>query len=147
MAVSDRKKDPYLSFRFLVEIDGVIEARFSEVSGLQAETEFEEIREGGVNDHVHKLPKITKYPNITLRRGITDSDVLWNWHQEVVNGKFERKTVYIIMRDSEGNEKWQWYFERAYPVKWVGPDLKADSSTVAVETLELAHNGIKKGLK
>jgi len=61
-----------------------------------------------------------------------------------VNGKFERKSGFIILMDSEGNEKWRWSFERAYPVKWTGPDLKADSSAVAVETLELAHNGIKK---
>jgi phage tail-like protein len=138
-------KDPYLSFRFLVEIQGLIVGGFSEVSGLQAETEIEEIREGGVNDYVHKLPKITKYPNITLKRGLTDSDVLWNWHQDVVNGKFKQRTVRVILMDSEGNEKWQWEFYGAYPVKWLGPDLKADSSTVAVETLELAHNGIKKG--
>jgi phage tail-like protein len=113
-------------------------------NGLQAETEFEEIREGGVNDYVHKLPKITKYPNITLKRGVIDSDVLWKWHQDVVNGKVERKTVFIILKDSEGNEKWRWSFEHAYPVKWTGPDLKADSSAVVVETLELAHNGLKK---
>ena len=143
MPVGERK-DPYLSFRFLVEIQGLIVGGFSEVSGLQAETEYEEKREGGVNDYVHKLPKITKYPNITLKRGITDSDALWKWHQDVVNGKFERKTVSIILMDSEKNEKWRWAFERAYPVKWTGPDLKADSNTVAVEALELAHNGIKK---
>ncbi|MBE9593547.1 MAG: phage tail protein [Proteobacteria bacterium] len=144
MPVAERK-DPYLSFRFLVEIQGLIVGGFSEVSGLQAETEIEEIREGGVNDYVHKLPKITKYPNITLKRGITDSDVLWNWHQDVVNGIIKRKSGFIILLDGEGNEKWRWYFEDAYPVKWLGPDLKADSNTVAVETLELAHNGIKKG--
>ena len=143
MPVAERK-DPYLSFRFLVEIQGLIVGGFSEVSGLQAETEIEEIREGGVNDYVHKLPKITKYPNITLKRGITDCDVLWNWHQDVVNGKFKQTTVRVILMDSEGNEKWQWEFYDAYPVKWLGPDLKADSSTVAVETLELAHSGIKK---
>ena len=142
MPVGERK-DPYLSFRFLVEIQGLIVGGFSEVSGLQAETEFEEIREGGVNDYVHKLPKITKYPNITLKSGITDSDVLWEWHQDVVNGKFERKTVFIILKDSGGKEKCLWYLIDAYPVKWIGPDLKADSSTVAVETLELAHNGIR----
>ena len=144
MPTGDRKKDPYLSFRFLVEIQGLIVGGFSEVSGLQAETKLEEIREGGVNDYVHKLPKITEYPNITLKRGITDSDVLWKWHQEVVKGKFKRRTVYIIMQDSEGNEKWRWEFDDAYPVKWTGPDLKSDSNTVAVETLELAHKGIKK---
>jgi phage tail-like protein len=144
MPIAERK-DPYLSFRFLVEIQGLIVGGFSEVSGLQAETETEEIREGGVNDYVHKLPKITKYPNITLKRGITDSDALWNWHQDVVNGIIKRKSGFIILLDCEGNEKWRWSFERAYPVQWRGPELRADSNTVAVESIELAHNGIKKG--
>lgn len=143
MPVAERE-DPYLSFRFLVEIQGLVVGGFSEVAGLQANTEVDEIKEGGVNDFVHKLPKITKYPNITLKRGITDLDALWNWHQDIVNGKVERKTVFIILMDSEGNEKWRWSFEHAYPVKWTGPDLKADGSTVGVEALELAHNGIKK---
>ena len=143
MPVAERK-DPYPSFMFLVEIQGLIVGGFSEVARLQAETETEEIREGGVNDYVHKLPKITKYPNITLKRGITDSDALWNWHQDVVNGKFERKSGFIILLDSEGNEKWRWSFERAYPVQWTGPELGADGNTVAVESIELAHNGLKK---
>jgi len=138
------RSDPYLNFRFLVEINGVINGGFSEVSGLQAETEIEEIREGGVNDFVHKLPKITKYPNFTLKKGITDSEGLWKWHQDVINGKIERKSGSIMLMDSEGNVKWRWNFSEAYPVKWAGPDLKADSSTVAVETVEIAHNGIKK---
>ena len=79
--------DPYLSYRFLVEIKELIVAGFSEVSGLQVETETEEYREGGVNDYVHRLPKITKYQNLTLKRGITDSDSLWKWHQDVVSFK------------------------------------------------------------
>jgi phage tail-like protein len=138
------RQDPYLSFRFLVEIGSVIVGGFSEVAGLQTETEVEPISEGGVNDYVHKLPKISKYQNITLKRGITDSDALWKWRQEVVNGKFKRKTVYIILLDREGNEKWRWHCVEAYPVKWTASDLKADSNTVAFETIELAHNGIKK---
>jgi phage tail-like protein len=143
MPVAERK-DPYLSFRFLVEIKGLIVGGFSEVSGLQAGTETEDIREGGVNDYVHKLPKITKYPNITLKRGITDSDALWNWHQDVVNGIIKRKSGFILLLDSEGNEKWHCFFERAYPVQWTGPELRADSNTVAVESIELVHNGLKK---
>jgi len=143
MTVAERI-DPYMNFKFKVEIDSVIKGGFSEVSGLQVETELEEVREGGVNDHVHKLPKITKYPNLTLKRGITDSDALWKWHQETVQGKINRKCGFIILCDSAGNEKWRWHFVNAYPVKWTGPDLKADSNTVAVETLELAHGGIHK---
>ena len=144
MAIGERN-DPYLSFRFLVEIQGLIVGGFSEVSGLQVATEIEEKREGGVNDYVHKLPKLTKYQNITLKRGITDSDTLWEWHQDVVNGNIERKTIFVVLMDREGDEQWRWQFIDAYPVKWTGPDLTAGSSAVAIETIELAHNGIKKG--
>ncbi len=143
MAIAERK-DPYQSFSFLVEIQGLIVGGFSEVSGIQAEVEVEEIREGGVNDHVHRLPKSTKYPNVVFKRGITDSDALWSWHQDVINGKIARRTVFVVLRDASGNEKWRWSFIDAYPVKWVGPDLKADSNAVAIESLELAHNGFKK---
>lgn len=142
--MSSTEKYPYLSFRFLVEIQGLIVGGFSEVTGLQAETEVETVEEGGVNDYVHRFPKKTKYPNLVLKRGITDSDALWKWHQEVVSGRISRKSGFIILVDSEGNEKWRWHFVQAYPVKWTGPDLKADSSTVAVESLELVHDGITK---
>ena len=144
MAVAERN-DPYTGFMFQVEIQGLILAGFSEVSGLQMETETHDFREGGVNDYMHKLPSGSKQTNITLKRGLTDSDTLWKWHQGVVNGKIERKSGRIIMMDAEGNENWHWTFEGAYPVKWQGPDFKADSSTAAIETLELAHKGIKKG--
>lgn len=139
------RNDPYLGFQFQVEIDGLITAGFSEVSGLAVETETEEYKEGGFNDYVHILPKGSKYRNLVLKRGITDSDVLWNWHQDVVNGKIERKSGRIILYDNKGNEKWYWTFEDAFPVKWTGPDFKADSGAAAVEALELAHHGIKKG--
>ncbi len=144
MTVAERK-DPYQGCRFLVEIDSLTVGGFSEVSGLQVETETEDYHEGGVNDYVHKLPKRTKQSNITLKRGITDSDTLWQWHQKTVNGRIERKKGRIVLLDSLGSEKWHWAFEDAYPVKWIGPDLKGDNSAVALETLELAHTGIKKG--
>jgi phage tail-like protein len=138
--MSSRQRDnPLLTFRFQVEIDNVIEAGFSECSGLQVETEFEEVREGGVNGYVYKLPKGSKYVNLTLKRGMTNSDSLWQWHKDVVNGKIKRKTVRVLMSDTEGRQ-WSWTFEGAYPVKWTGPEMKADASTVAIETLELAHH-------
>ena len=68
-------------------IEGLLVAGFSEVSGLQAETEVEEVREGGVNDYVYKLPKGTKYQNLTLKKGMTISNDLWDWHRNVVAGK------------------------------------------------------------
>lgn len=138
-------QNPYMSFRFRLEIEGITSAMASEVTGLQMETETEPYEEGGVNDFVYQLPKRTKYLHITLKRGITDIDDLWNWYQEVVSGSFERKNGAVILLDSSGNDTWRWDFSEAYPVKWTGPDLRADSNTVAFETIELAHHGIKKG--
>lgn len=144
MNVGKRKEDPYLNFRFLLEIEGLIRGGFSDVSGLQAETETEDYQEGGVNSFVHKLLKGTKYSNLVLKRGITNSDVLWKWHQDIVNGKIEPKNIFIIILDYEGQDTLQWEFKEAYPVKWTGPEFKADGNNVAIETLELVHRGIKK---
>ncbi|KST62201.1 phage tail protein [Mastigocoleus testarum] len=135
---------PYKAFNFLIEIRSLVVASFSEVSGLQAETETEEYHEGGRNSFVHKLPKVTKYPNLVLSRGITNSTELWQWHQNVIIGQIQRQNGSVILLDDTCNEKWRWNFTGAYPVKWVGPDLKGDSNAVAVETLELAHNGLYK---
>lgn len=139
------KKYPYTSFRFRLEIDGIINAHFAEISGLQIETEIESIEEGGVNDYIHYLPKRTKYQHLILKRGLTDSDELWRWYQDVISGRFKRKNGSIILIDTAGNDKWRWNFIQAYPVKWSGPDLKAESSSIAFETIEIAHNGISKG--
>lgn len=144
MAVAERN-DPFMDYRFIVEIDGLIVAGFSEVSGLQMETDVEDYREGGVNDYIHKFPKESKQANLVLKKGITDSDVLWQWHRDVVDGNFQRKSGRIVLLDPEGNETWHWTFEGAFPIKWTGPDLNADSSNTAIETLELVHEGLKKG--
>ncbi len=108
------------------------------------ETQVEEYREGGVNDRVHRLPRETKWTNLVLKRGITDSDVLWRWHHDVAKGKVERRTVHLVVMDAEGRDAWRLFFEKAYPVKWSQSDLKADSSGVSFETLELAHAGFGK---
>lgn len=139
------KTYPYTSFRFRIEIGGVTVAQVSEVTGLQLETETEAYEEGGVNDFVHQLPKKTKYQRIILKRGITDLDDLWKWYQDVVDGIFVRKNGSIILLDSTGEDKWRWNFSQAYPVKWTGTELKADSNTVAFESVELVHHGLKKG--
>src|SRR5215510_16024396 len=140
MANGDRT-EPLVAFRFQVEVDNLIQAGFAECSGLQVETELQEVREGGENAFLYRLPKGSKHVNLTLKRGITDSELLWNWHKDVVSGKVERKMVYVVLLDSGGQEKWRWSLRDAFPVKWMGPDLKADGSTVAIESLELAHHG------
>ena len=142
MAVGDRV-DPYLSFHFLVEIEGLVIGGFNEVTGLTVEVEIEEYREGGLNAYVHKLAGPTRYPNnLVLKHGLTDSDTLWNWHQDVANGNIQRRNGSIILLDSAGEEQWRWNFVDAYPVRWVGPDLRAGSAEVAIETLELVHRGL-----
>lgn len=141
------KADPFMSYRFRVEIDGITSVGASEVTGLQLETETETYEEGGANDFVHILPKRTKYQHIILKRGITDVDDIWNWYIEVVSGIFERKSGAIILMDVShpGKDLWRWDFKEAYPLKWTGPEFRTDSNTVAFETIELAHHGITKG--
>lgn len=139
-----RLPDPYKVFRFAVEINGTRVGGFSEVTGLEVRTEFDEHREGGVNDFVHKIAKETRYPNLTLKRGITDKTDFWDWHQQIVTGEIERKTVSVVLLDEVGAEKWRWVFRDAYPVKWNGTDLNATGNTVLVESVELAHHGMTK---
>lgn len=142
MPLGDRK-DPISGFNFAVEISGLIVAGFSEVSGLQAEIEVQEYREGGVNGYIHKLAGPARYPsNLILRKGIADSTELWSWYREVSRGTIRRKPLDVVLFDSNRDEKRRWKFQNAYPVKWLGPDLKAASSDVAVEVLELAHEGL-----
>jgi phage tail-like protein len=139
-----RLPDPYKVFRFVVEINGTRAGGFSEVTGLEVRTEVDEYREGGVNDYVHKIAKETRYPNLTLKRGITDATDLWEWHQQIVSGDIQRKTISVVLLDSLGDEKWRWVFRDAYPVKWNGTDLNATGNTVAVESVEFAHHGMTK---
>lgn len=138
------RKDPLANFRFLVEIDSLVVAGFSEVTGIQVETETEEYREGGVNDYVHRFRKLTKYPNLVFRRGLTDSSALWDWYRDVVDGRVQRKNGAILLFDRLGAQAWRWEFVQAYPVKWTGPELRGEGNATAIEALEIAHNGLKK---
>jgi phage tail-like protein len=143
MAVGDRN-DPYASFNFGVEIRGLVVGGFSEVSGLQTEVEIQDYREGGVNEYIHRRAGPVRYPaNVVLKHGLTDKTELWSWYCNVVQGKIERKNMSIVLLDRSGNEKRRWNLQRAYPVKWAGPDLRALSNDVAVETVELAHDGFE----
>ena len=136
--------DPYRNFSFLVEIDGITQAGFSDASGFGASTDPIEYREGGETKTVRKLPGLTKYTNITLKWGLTDSRELYDWYKDVVNGKIERKSGSIILLDLEGNEKVRWNFFDAWPTKWDGPDFTAKGNDVAIETLELAHERVER---
>ena len=139
------RNDPYLSVNFLVEIDGLVVGGFQEVTGLQVETEVEDYREGGVNEYVHRLAGPTKYPqNLVLKKGLTDVEGLWKWHQRVVQGSIRRRNGSIYLLDRAGLPAMWWNVTGAYPVKWSGPDFRAEQGAVAVEQLELVHRGISK---
>jgi len=141
-----RIKDPFLAFKYKVEIKGIIVGGFSEVSGMRIETEFDTIREGGENSFVHKLPKSTKFSEITLKRGITDW-TLYSWYMEVVYGKITRTSGSIILQEPGTDMNMTWHFFDAFPIKWEGPTFNASGNSIATETLTLAHNGLKKFLK
>lgn len=144
MAVGDRI-DPYLAFAFLVEVDGVASAGFHEVTGLHAELEVFDYREGGVNEYVHRLPGPARYPaNLTLRRGVTDATELWDWWREASRGNVERRNVSVLLLTSDRQVARRWAFVDAYPVRWVGPELRAGSPAVALEAFELAHRGLRE---
>ncbi len=142
-------EDPLLAFKFHIELDQIIEGFFTECSGLNVEREVEKYKEGGVNNFEHQLPGRLKYTNITLKRGLTTSDELWKWFHENSDDqqKFfqvKRLNVAITQTDLTGTPVRQWTLKNAYPVKWKGPNLKSDSSQVAIETLEIAHHGIEQ---
>lgn len=145
MTSGPHSHDPFGGFMFRVEIAGITIAGFSEVSGLQAEIEVEDYREGGWNEYMHRLAGPTRYPNnLVLKHGITDVDELWAWHHKAAQGTIERKDVAIVLLDSMGAEAWRWTVSQACPVRWIGPDLRGNASEVAVETIELIHRGISK---
>ena len=134
-------QEAYPNCRFYVEIGGVAQAVFTEVSGLQIEMTTTDYEEGGVNGFVHRLPGRMKVGNVTLKRGMTQSNELFKWCMEAASGAITRRNVTVWMYDSAGGELARWSFQNAYPVKWAGPQLAASPAAAAIETLELAHDG------
>ena len=137
------RTDPYLGARFFVEIDGVDQGGFTECTGLQAEVEVTDYQEGGNNGYIHKLVGRTKFTNVVLKRGVTDSSDLWDWFQDVSRGEIERKDVSVVLYNSVQEEVRRWNLREAFPAKWVGPAFNATTPAVAIETLELAHHGFE----
>jgi phage tail-like protein len=140
-----RDTDPYSGFRFRIEILGLQVGGFTEVAGLDREVQVEDFREGGLNDYTHKLATVTKYQNLTLKRGLADATDLWQWHQDVVNGKIQRRQLNVVLIDIAGRDTWRWVVEKAYPVKWSGASLNASTNAVLVESVEFVHTGIRRG--
>ncbi len=144
MAAPGKRVDPYGNYNFLVEIDGIAQAAFHEASGFDSTIDVVEHREGGDNLTPRKLPAMTKHGPITLKWGLTDSAELYNWHRDAVKGNLQRKSGSIVLLDRSGAEKVRWNFVNAWPSKWTGPSFTAEGNDVAIETLELVHEGIER---
>jgi phage tail-like protein len=144
-----RDEDPFCNFRFALELDDVEVAGFAECTGLNIETKVMEYKEGGNNATTLKFPEASTFGNITLKRGVTTSNDLLEWQLDVVSGTFDKNkrssnpNLAIVLMDEEGTSVKRWNLIRAFPVKWVGPDLKATGNEVAIETLEITHEGIQ----
>lgn len=133
---------------FLVEIDGEEIGRFTEAQGLSVEIEVETVEEGGQNGFVHKLPGRMTWPNIVLKRGLTETDNLIAWLNKssgegfaAENNKLTRSTGAITLMSSTGVRLRAWDIDGAFPVKWSGPSFAASADALAEEELEIAHHG------
>ena len=139
-----KRNDPYGQFNFLIEIDGVVKGGFSEASGLTTDTNVIEYREGAEqHGTTRKLAGLIKYNNIVLKRGWTKDKSLWAWRKKVIDGQTQRNSGSIVLLDEARNEALRWNFREGWPSKWEGPALNAKTSEVAIETLEIAHEGLE----
>jgi phage tail-like protein len=138
------RNDPYGQFNFNIEIDGKTLGGFSEVSGLSQDSPPIEYREGNEkHGTTRKLPGLIKYNNIVLKRGWTKDKVLWEWRKQVIDGKTDRRHGSIVLLDEARQPALRWNFREGWPNKWEGPALNGKTSEVAIETLEICHEGLE----
>jgi phage tail-like protein len=135
---------------FLVEVDGVEIGRFMEISGLEVTIETDTIAEGGQNSYSHKVPKRMSWPNITLKRGVTQGNGLFDWLNTASgeqfaanNNRLTRHTAAITLIGPGGDRLRAWEFDGAFPVKWSGPNFSVSAAEAAVESLEITHHGFR----
>jgi len=151
-------EDPLASYKFLVTLlpgDAylppaqalllplVAAGEFMEVKGLGADLEVTAYAEGGVNDHVHQLPVRHSWNRISLRRGVVRDPGLWAWYVAGLTQSIgARRDGSVILMTPAGTPAMSWIFHAGLAAKWVGPELNAMQNSVAVEALEIAHEGL-----
>ena len=143
MAETGSRQDPFPGFRFVLELNSVPAGGFSECSGLDLEIEIEQYAEGGENRFVHKLPGRRKQSDIVLKRGLSGTE-LWKWFNEQKAGAIRPASVGLVIRAYDPAERPMTFeIHDAFPIRWQGPQLDAAQSTVAIETVTVAHQGLK----
>jgi phage tail-like protein len=149
--------DPFPAFNFLVTlvdtsspqttalnaIQNTVLGGFSECGGLEMTLQVDEHRQGGDNGRVLKFPGRVAWSNIRLRRGVTFSDELWNWHHAFVTGDGRRRDGIVLLQNEQQTPVKAWVFSGGLPVRWSGPALDAGQSRIAIEELEIAHQGLE----
>ncbi len=142
------RQDPLRNFRFRLEIDGIQQAGFSEVTIADTTTDAIDYREGNEAPHFRKLSGLTKFANVTLKWGATDSLDLYKWHASVVavgsGGTGNRKKVTVIVVDEAGKDKARFVISDAWPIKYTPGALTGKGNDVMIESLELANEGIER---
>ena len=162
-----RPDDPFVGYLFRLSLGDIEIAGFSECTGLEVETKVFEYREGGRNSHSLRFPEQGDVKNIVLKRGLTASYELFDWHMDVANGSFSHanqrpsahqqpghsaessqqdtsRKISIALIDPAGEARKEWLLRRAFPIKWTGPEFKATDNSVIFEAIELAHEGVEK---
>jgi phage tail-like protein len=149
-AQSQKRNDPLPAFAFKLVIDGVEggSALFKSVSGLKSETEVVPYKEGGANGTTRQLIGATKWPNLVLKRGFVGAPFgLVRWRQSVIEHSndrkgFKRLSGKIVQLRPDLSEVCSWTFVNGWPCRWEGPDFDASKSELAIETIEIAHEGL-----
>jgi phage tail-like protein len=132
--------DPYLAKNFRVEIDNITAISFTEVLGLEALITVVDYRTGDSTvNSVSKLAGMGRYSNITLKRGFTQDTSLWEWMHNNLVGVVDRRNMSVVLQDSQNNDVLRWNLVNAWPCRWAGPELSAECSAVAIETVEICY--------
>ena len=143
MVETAARADPYPSFRFVLELGDLPVAGFSQCSGLELELQVEDYEEGGQNRYVHKLPGRRRQTDLVLKRGIVGSE-LFDWLVRQELGEVDPTTLTLVVQAFEPEETTlEFEVHDAFPVRWQGPELDASQPAVAIETLNLAHQGLR----
>ncbi len=143
------RPDPYAGYNFEITVNGVsddgaaVRGSFTEASGFEVEVPPIEYRNGSEDTTVRKLPGLKKFTNITLKRGITGHLDFWKWIVKAMNGQVQRTEGSVVLLDEQREPVMRWNFRRGWPSKFTGPGLNAANNEVAMETLEICHEGLE----
>lgn len=139
-----QRVDPYLAHNFLIRIDNTVLAGFSDVTGLTHDTDLIPYREGtDMNLSVRNLMGLRTFTRIQCKRGITTSRALWLWRLNILNGVADRRNGSILLLNETRKRVVEWHFEEGWISKYEGPVLNAKGNEVAIESIEIVHEGLK----